>query len=101
MNIALNIDRQMVGIFFEIKRSLPFEERDGMKIAAPGIGKQLISIYQESNSKNQKQLIEKFMHLAGNAWAKKLKTPLRSKLMLYRDQALENKKQPLQDLSMT
>lgn len=89
MNIALNIDRQMVGIFFEIKRSLPFEERDAMKIAAPGMGKKLVDIYKKSNSKRLKKLIEKFMHRAGDDWAKKLKTPLRSKLMMYRGQAIE------------
>lgn len=99
MNIALNIDRQMVGIFFEIKRKLPFEERYAMKLAAPGVGKQLINIYQESNSKSLKKLIEKFMHRAGDDWVERLKTPFRSKLMIYRGQAIENSKQALKRLA--
>jgi len=34
----MNIDRPMVTLFFEIKRNLPFESRDAMKLSAPDIG---------------------------------------------------------------
>lgn len=87
MNIALNINRKMVGLFFEIKRCMPFEQQESMKIAAPGIGIQLIKLHQESDSQTLKQLIEKFMQLAGDDWVKKLKTPIRSKSILNRIQA--------------
>jgi hypothetical protein len=75
-----NINRAMVTLFFEIKRNMPFEARDDMKISSPVIGKQLISIYQQSNNKPLRRLIEDFMQRAGAAWESQLSTPRKSKL---------------------
>lgn len=75
-----NIDRAMVTLFFEIKRNMPFDAREDMKISSPVIGKQLISIYHHSNNKPLKQLIEDFMLRAGDAWVSQLGKPRKSKL---------------------
>lgn len=89
MNIdhALNIDRPMVSLFFEIKRNMPFDQRKDMKIAAPNIGEQLVSIYRDSNNKSLKGLIENFMEHAGQGWAQRLNAPKKSKLLFYRNPA--------------
>ena len=68
----LNIDRPMVSLFFEIKRNMPFEYRDDIKLAAPDIGEQLISIYEDSKNDTLKELIEAFMDRAGTQWSSKL-----------------------------
>ena len=67
-----NIDREMVSLFFEIKRNMPFEQRDPMKISSPLIGHQLINVYRQSNNNALKQLIEKFMDSAGGDWTRRL-----------------------------
>lgn len=74
-----NIDRAMVTLFFEIKRNMPFEARDELKISSPVIGTQLISIYQKSNDKPLRRLIEEFMQRAGDTWVSKLSQPRKSK----------------------
>jgi hypothetical protein len=74
-----NIDRAMVTLFFEIKRNMPFESRDNLKISSPVIGTQLISIYQNSNDKSLQRLIEEFMQRAGETWVNKLSKPQKSK----------------------
>jgi len=67
-----NIDRPMVSLFFEIKRNMPYDQREHMKISSPNIGQQLISIYRKSGSAPLKQLIEDFMERAGDDWTDKL-----------------------------
>jgi len=68
----LNINRPMATIFFEIKRSMPFESRKNMKISSPDVGERLIDIYDASNNEALRQLIEKFMAKAGLDWSKRL-----------------------------
>lgn len=75
----MNIDRPMVTLFFQIKRNLPFEIRDDLKISSPAIGTQLVSIYQKSDDKPLRQLIEEFMQRAGDSWVSKLNKPQKSK----------------------
>lgn len=80
MNIdRANIDRQMVTLFFEIKRNLPFDARNDLKISSPAIGTQLVAIYQSSNDKPLRRLIEKFMQRAGDTWVSKLSEPQKNK----------------------
>jgi len=74
-----NIDRPMVTLFFEIKRNMPFDARGDLKISSPVIGTQLVSIYQESNDKPLRRLIEEFMQRAGGTWVSKLSKPQKSK----------------------
>jgi len=86
----MNIDRPMVSLFFEIKRNMPQDKRDEMKISAPDIGKRLISIYRKTNNQSLKQLIETFMTRAGADWAKQLeKNKKKQKLMFYRGAAVD------------
>ena len=68
----LNINRPMATIFFEIKRSMPFESRKHMKISSPDVGDRLINIYDASNNKALRQLIEQFMAKAGPDWSERL-----------------------------
>lgn len=67
------LDRAMVTLFFEIKRNMPYAQRERMKISSPNIGQQLIAIYEESRSHSLKRLIRDFMERAGSDWAKKLR----------------------------
>lgn len=83
----MNIDRPMVSLFFEIKRNMPFDERNDMKISAPDVGDRLVSIYRASNNQALRQLIEKFMSRAGSDWKSQLEPHKRAKLMFYRDRA--------------
>ena len=71
----LKIDRQMASVFFEIKRKLPYEERQQLKISSPDVGEQLIEIYMASKSETVKSLILDFMELAGNQWKERLVGP--------------------------
>jgi len=80
-----NIDRAMVSLFFEIKRNMPFEHREQMKISSPNIGEQLISIYQESDNNSLKRLITDFMERAGDGWVNKLNPTKRFKPMFKRE----------------
>jgi len=80
----MNIDRPMVSLFFEIKRNMPFEQRDDMKISAPDVGERLVSIYRHSNNEALRQLIENFMSRAGTDWSKQLSPSKKPKMMFYR-----------------
>jgi hypothetical protein len=80
-----NIDRAMVSLFFEIKRNMPFEARDDMKISSPIIGRELIAIYHASNDKSLKRLIEDFMRRAGGSWLATLNKPQKSSLQQTRE----------------
>lgn len=81
----MNIDRPMVSLFFEIKRNMPANEREEMKIASPDVGDQLVAIYQDSDDKALKQLIETFMNRAGSDWAKQLSKPKKSRMLFLRN----------------
>ena len=81
----MNIDRPMVSLFFEIKRNMPFDEREDMKIASPDVGERLITIYQGSQNKALKELIENFMDRAGSDWSRRLNDQgKKSKFLFYR-----------------
>lgn len=82
-----NIDRAMVSLFFEIKRNMPLDQREGMKISSPNIAQQLIGIYEESSNNALKQLIHDFMVRAGDSWAKKLR-PIKKRKQLFPREAI-------------
>lgn len=77
----MNIDRPMASLFFQIKRSVPFEARDQMKLSSPDVGKNLISLYNRSSDKAIKLLIEDFMSRAGEEWKSQLAGSSRAKLV--------------------
>ncbi len=85
----MNIDRPMVSLFFEIKRNMPFDERNDMKISAPDVGERLVSIYRGSNNQALRELIENFMSRAGSDWRNQLEPKKRPKLMFYRGAAAD------------
>ena len=69
----MNIDRKMVSLFFQIKRQMPHELREDMKIASHDIGDRLVTIYKASDGdRTMRMLIEQFMLRAGPEWAGKL-----------------------------
>jgi len=67
------IDRKMVSLFFEIKRSLPEATRESLKISAPDIGHNLVKIHSSSDDNRLKNLIERFLELAGDEWVRRIK----------------------------
>ncbi len=75
----LNIDRAMVSLFFEIKRNMPFEQREEMKISSPTIGTSLVKLYKSSRNRALKRLIRDFMQLAGEDWLAKIAKPKKTK----------------------
>lgn len=79
----MHIDRPMVSLFFEIKRNMPIEERDGMKIAAPDLGEKLVNVYRGTQDSTLKKLVSHFLTLAGSEWAQQLKTPKNTKSIFY------------------
>lgn len=83
-----NIDRAMVNLFFEIKRNMPFEQREHMKISSPDVGEKLVSIYHRSSNNSLKQLIEDFMQRAGGTWAGKLSPSKRSRPLFTREKII-------------
>ena len=70
----MQIDRPMANLFFQIKRSIPFEHQHDMKIASPQIGEKLISLYQNSHDQSLKALIREFLRRAGGNWVNQLNT---------------------------
>ena len=68
----MNIDRSMANLFFQIKRSIPFESRDQMKLASPNIGKDLITLYNSSEDQSLRALIKEFLRRAGDDWISQL-----------------------------
>ena len=88
----MNIDRQMVSLFFEIKRNMPYEQRDGMKIASHDIGERLVGIYQESDDRTIRVLIEKFMLRAGPEWAGKLSSSLSGRFKITRENVADTRR---------
>lgn len=78
----LNIDRAMVSLFFEIKRNMPFEQREEMKISSPTVGASLVKLYRNSSNKALKRLIRDFMRHAGDDWLAKIVKPKKAKRTL-------------------
>ena len=69
----MHIDRKMVSLFFEIKRSLPKPIRDNLKISAPDIGQKLVKIHSVLDDNRLKNLIERFLVLADDSWLNLIK----------------------------
>ncbi|MCH2190341.1 MAG: hypothetical protein MK188_05395 [Gammaproteobacteria bacterium] len=69
---TMQIDRPMANLFFQIKRSIPFEHQHDMKIASPLIGEKLISLYQKSHDQLLRALIREFLRRAGDNWVSQL-----------------------------
>ena len=67
------IDRRMVSLFFEIKRSSPQSIRQKLMISAPDIGYTLVKVHSLSDDNRLKNLIERFLELAGDEWMRKIK----------------------------
>ena len=77
----MNIDRDMVNLFFEIKRSIPREKQIEMRISNPRIGEIITSIYCKTNDENIKLLTRIFLQRAGDDWlenADRIAAPSRS-----------------------
>jgi len=77
----MNIDRPMASIFFQIKRSMPFDVRDDMKLSSPDIGERLVYLYKHSNNQAIKAMIEDFMSRAGDEWKSQLNLSPKNKLV--------------------
>jgi len=75
----MQIDRNMVSLFFEIKRSLPSDERNSLKISSPTIGQQLVKIHYSTGDNRLKDLIERFLEFAGEDWTRRIR-PLRKSI---------------------
>jgi len=75
------IDRPMASIFFQIKRSMPFDAREEMKISSPNVGENLIALYNHCEDKALKSMIEGFMERAGGEWKSQLKKSSRARLI--------------------
>ena len=69
----MHIDRQMVGLFFEIRRSLPLNTRKNLKISENGVERKLIILHTHTSDKRLKNLIERFLQLSGEHWMDKIK----------------------------
>lgn len=80
----MNIDRPMVTLFFEIKRNLPFESRDAMKLSAPDIGERLLDIHRASGNPSLRSLIERFFMRAGDDWMNRINPPKKPLLNFHR-----------------
>lgn len=77
----MHIDRPMATLFFQIKRSIPFELREQMKLSSPDVGERLVSMYKKSNDDALKSMIEDFMIRAGGTWKDQLDADKRSTLL--------------------
>jgi len=69
----MNIDRRMVSLFFEIKRSSPESIRESLMISAPDIGFTLVKVHSISSDDRLRNLIERFLELAGDEWIRRIK----------------------------
>ncbi len=64
----MNIDRPLVNLFFQIKRTMPLESRENMKISSPDIKQNLILAYKNSDDETLKSMIEDFLTRTSNDW---------------------------------
>jgi len=67
----MKLDRYMVNLFFEIKRSLPLEQQRNMLVSSPDIGEIMTDLYQTTPNENIKLLTGIFLERAGENWIKK------------------------------
>lgn len=63
----MNIDRQMVNLFFEVRKNVPAEIRQGMKLSSPTLGSDLVAIFNIIDNDKVKFAIERFFKRAGDA----------------------------------
>ena len=69
----MKINRQMLSLFFEIKRSISIENREKLQLSAPNIGNKLVILHTNTENLRLKDLIERFFELAEDAkWANKI-----------------------------
>ena len=66
------IDRPMINLFFEIKRALPLEDQNEMKLSSPDLREQMVTLYKNTQNTQVKQLIEFFLRRAGHDWLAKI-----------------------------
>jgi len=71
----MQIDRQMLGLFFEIKRSLPLNTREKLKISDSNVCKKLVVLHNHSDDDHLKEVIERFLTFSCEEWLKQI-TPL-------------------------
>ena len=69
------INRQMLRLFFEIKRSIPLSLRTKLKISEPNIGNKLVILHTHTNDNRLKNYIERFLELADGEWINQI-TPV-------------------------
>ena len=69
----MKINRQMLSVFFEIKRSLSVQNREKLQLSAPNIGNKLVILHTNTNNPRLKDLIERFFELSQDKqWANKI-----------------------------
>ena len=68
----MHIDRQMVGLFFEIRRSLPLSTRKNLRISESSVERKLIILHSYTADIRIKNLIERFLLLSGEHWMDKI-----------------------------
>jgi hypothetical protein len=61
----------MVNLFFEIRRNIPQQQAQALKLAAPNLGDMMIELYQNTNDENVRLLTEIFLEKAGDDWLAK------------------------------
>lgn len=69
----MNVDRFMVNLFFEIRRNLPSQQQQGMRLSAPDLGDKMIILHKASDNEDIQLLIEMFLERAGEDWIKKIR----------------------------
>lgn len=70
---VMNVDRFMVNLFFEIRRNLPSQQQQGMRLSAPDLGDKMIILHKASDNEDIQLLIEMFLERAGEDWIKKIR----------------------------
>ncbi|GGZ96215.1 hypothetical protein GCM10008090_00530 [Arenicella chitinivorans] len=58
----------MVNLFFEIKRNLPPELGDDLKISSADLSSAMINVYWSSDDNMVRTLVEAFFRRAGDEW---------------------------------
>jgi hypothetical protein len=70
---AMNIDRYMVNLFFEIKRNIPASQQVNMNISNPQLGELMTKLYNQTDDENIKLLTQIFLERAGENWLRDAK----------------------------
>ena len=69
----MKINRQMISVFFEIKRSLSVDNRGKLQLSAPNIGNKLVILHANTNNPRLKDLIERLFELSEDTqWSNKI-----------------------------